>query len=59
MSDDEDVVMAIKGRWARALGLDDETMSVVALETATRKLVEQVADLKTKLSRQWEREVDL
>jgi hypothetical protein len=33
----DDVVMAIKARWARALDLDDETMSVVALERATRK----------------------
>jgi hypothetical protein len=37
VSNDEDVVMAIKARWARALDLEDETMSVVALEKATRR----------------------
>ena len=56
---DEDVLMALKARWARALGLDDETMSVVELEKATREAVDRVSDLKGKLTRFWEYEVDL
>lgn len=33
---EEDLVLAIKARWARSLGLEDETMSIVDLEKATR-----------------------
>lgn len=42
---EEDVVAALKARWARALGLEDDTMSTVELEKTTRALVEKAIKL--------------
>lgn len=43
---DDDVLVALKARWARALGLEDETMSIVALEKATRERVRGLPPLR-------------
>jgi hypothetical protein len=40
----DDVVVAMKARWARALGLKDETMAIAALEKATRKQRQAMED---------------